>query len=408
MALILSTSFIVFKMESEKRELQDELIELSKVKYGMFSVDEWEEILSTIITKRINDFDLEDTNQEKLKEKISDFLQIAIDELEVAYNEEEGFLKRTGATVFGVFGHMEKKIPEITESIVEFMNDPENRERIKEYLLKKMSEYSEETFAEINYTAYDLILAKHQVQTKQQAIGILKNKIATIEHEREPFTIALFTIITLLFVLVAFSADLKKTEFTILTIICGVLLLVGVLLPMINIDARVSEMNFQLLGEEISFNDQVLYFKSKSILEVVMLMLSQSKIDVLVVGFLVLLFSVLFPVSKLTTSLFYLYRKKARESKVAKFLVFKTAKWSMADVMVVAIFMAFIGFSGIVSEQLRDLESIALNVEIFTTNASSLQIGFFLFTSFAVLSTLVSYKLQYSFNDDKKISGAPD
>lgn len=108
MALILSTSFIVFKMESEKRELQDELIELSKVKYGMFSVDEWEEILSTIITKRINDFDLEDTNQEKLKEKISDFLQIAIDELEVAYNEEEGFLKRTGATVFGVFGHMEK------------------------------------------------------------------------------------------------------------------------------------------------------------------------------------------------------------------------------------------------------------------------------------------------------------
>ena len=399
MVFILSTSLIVFKMESEKRELREELIELSKVKYGMFSVDEWEEILSTIITKRINDFDLEDTNQEKVKEKISDFLQIAIDELEVAYNEEEGFLKRTGASVFGVFGHMEKKIPEITESIMEFMNDPENRERIKEYLLKKMNEYSEETFAEINYTAHDLILAKHHAQTKQQAISILKEKILTIERQRKPYTIALFTITFLLFVLVVFSMDLKKPEFAFLTIICGILLLVGLLLPMINIDARVSEMNFQLLGEEISFHDQVLYFKSKSILEVVMLMLSKSKLDVLLVGFLVLLFSVLFPVSKLTTSLFYLYSEKARESKVAGFLVFKTAKWSMADVMVVAIFMAFIGFSGIVSEQLKDLETIALNVDIFTTNASSLQIGFYIFTSFAVLSTLVSYKLQYNFKE---------
>jgi uncharacterized paraquat-inducible protein A len=33
-------------------------------------------------------------------------------------------------------------------------------------------------------------------------------------------------------------------------------------------------------------------------------------------------------------------------------MVFKTGKWSMADVIVVAIFMAYIGFSGIVGEQL--------------------------------------------------------
>lgn len=155
-------------------------------------------------------------------------------------------------------------------------------------------------------------------------------------------------------------------------------------------------MEFQLMGESIIFTDQVLYFKSKSILEVVLVMVQNSKPDVMAVGILVLSFSVVFPVLKMISSVFYIYSEKLRDNTVVKFMVFKTSKWSMADVMVVAIFMAFIGFSGIISEQLKDLESITTYVDMMTTNASSLQIGFFLFTSFAILSLLVSHKLQYN------------
>jgi hypothetical protein len=398
--LVVFTSTKVYRFEAEKRVLNEELIELSKVKYGLFSVDEWEEILSDIITERINDFDLEDANQEEIREKISSFLQIAIDELEDAYQEEEGFLKRTGAALFDVFGHMERKIPEITQGIMDFMNDPENRERVKDYLIKKMNEYSESTFSEIDYTLYQQILLNHDVSSKQAAIHAIQSKIAELESKRYPYSFVLYCCIVLLFFLTILSRDLVKPEFLYLTFSCASLLLVGLLLPMINIDARVAEISFYLLGEEITFTDQVLYFKSKSILEVVILMLSNTKLDVMLVGFLVLLFSVLFPFSKLLASLIYLYAGKIRSNPVMKFLVFRTAKWSMADVMVVAIFMAFIGFSGIVTEQLKDLETIALNVDVLTTNASDLQIGFFLFTAFAVLSTAVSYKLQYQFKQD--------
>jgi uncharacterized paraquat-inducible protein A len=76
-------------------------------------------------------------------------------------------------------------------------------------------------------------------------------------------------------------------------------------------------------------------------------------------------------------------------------MVFKTGKWSMADVMVVAIFMSYIGFSGILTEQLGQLEGLTNKIDILTTNKSSLQIGFFLFTSFVILSLLVSQKLQF-------------
>lgn len=399
---VLFASVAIYSIETQKRTLSEDLIELSKVKYGLFSIDEWEEILSDILVKRINDFDLEDTNKEKMREKISGFLQIAINELEVAYDEKKGLLQRVGASVFDVFGHMEEEIPTITEGILDFMNDPENRERIKEYFLQKMDGYSEATFSEIDYSLYDEILAEQGAGTKKEAIEILKNKVDTLATIRSYYSAFLLSMAILLFFGIAFTKEIIRIEYVFLTLICVILLMVGVLLPMINIDARISEMNFQLMGESIRFTDQVLYFKSKSILEVVTLMLSNSKVDVMLVGFLVLLFSVLFPFSKLLSSLVYLFSERAKNNKVVSFLVFKTAKWSMADVMVVAIFMAYIGFSGIISEQLADIENIAINLDILTTNESSLQVGFFIFTSFAVLSLMISHKLQYRLKESEE------
>ena len=66
----------------------------------------------------------------------------------------------------------------------------------------------------------------------------------------------------------------------------------------------------------------------------------------------------------------------------------------MADVMVVAIFMSYIGFSGVLTEQLHQLENLSSKIDILTTNKSSLQIGFFAFTSFALLSLLTTNKLK--------------
>src|SRR5688500_10608336 len=123
-------------------------------------------------------------------------------------------------------------------------------------------------------------------------------------------------------------------------------------------------------------------------------MISQLKVDLLLVGLLVFIFSVLFPISKLASSIVYIYSRKLRSNKIIRFLLFKTGKWSMADVMVVAIFMAYIGFSGIISEQLKQIESLAQTMEVLTTNKSSLMLGFFCFTSFSILSLLVSHKLQ--------------
>jgi hypothetical protein len=174
-----------------------------------------------------------------------------------------------------------------------------------------------------------------------------------------------------------------------------VVLSAGLTTPMIEIDARFKEVNFMLIGEEISFSDQVIFFQSKSIVDVVTILLETGKYDALLVGILILVFSIVFPIAKLLATQFYLVSKKRwRHNKIVHFFAFKSGKWSMADVYVIAIFMAYIGFQGILEDQLAILNVETDALVSVSTNETSLQPGFILFIAFVLFSLLLSVILQ--------------
>ncbi|MCD4735042.1 MAG: paraquat-inducible protein A [Bacteroidales bacterium] len=386
--------------ETAKREIKKDLVELSNIKYGLFNVDRWKIILADILTKKIESFNIDESNRPELKEKITGFLYEVIDEFELDYKESNRKKSWTGisyknmiANVTGVFSSLKEQVPEIAESVLDFLDDPENREKIRQYLHGKLTEYADNTFSQIDYSDFNEILTEYGQTEQQSAITILKNKRDTFDQQSRPVSFVLFALVILIFAGVMLTKNFTKLTFLLLTFISFILLLMGLLLPMIEIDARISAMSFNLLGESVSFKDQVLYYKSKSILEIVQLMLTQQKIDLFGVGILVLLFSVLFPVTKLICSVILIFAGKEKHNRFVGFMVFRTGKWSMADVMVVAIFMAYIGFSGIISEQLRQLDGIASNLEILTTNESNLQLGSWFFTSFVLLSLKISFKM---------------
>lgn len=62
----------------------------------------------------------------------------------------------------------------------------------------------------------------------------------------------------------------------------------------------------------------------------------------------------------------------------------------MADVMVVAIFMAYIGFNGIITSQFGQLSSAGQELVILTTNGTSLQPGYYLFLTYTLLALFLS------------------
>lgn len=398
---IVVLSLKVYATEHQERVMKEDLIELSKIKYGLFSVDEWKQILASIITKKVEDFNFEGANRAHMRKEISAFLYKQIDQFEQRFREQnagtiKGFFKNSVATLTGSFAGLKNNVPNITEDVIDFMNDPKNRKALREYIIKKISTYADDTFSKIDYSTHNAILEKYEYKNRNEAVAGLNAQIKTLAEGSNFFENTLLVIAAIVGLYILFSKRLSNKEFLLVTIGSFTLLLIGLLLPMIEIDARISNMSFNLLGEPVTFTDQVLYYKSKSILEVVSLMVTQGRLDLIGVGILVLTFSIIFPVAKSISSILYVFSEKMKSSKFIQFMVFKTGKWSMADVMVVAIFMAYIGFAGIITEQLKQLETITQNVDILTTNRSALQAGFFAFTAFSVLSLLTSHKLQYS------------
>jgi len=84
------------------------------------------------------------------------------------------------------------------------------------------------------------------------------------------------------------------------------------------------------------------YYQSKSIVELIGLLFKQGN---LVVGISILVFSLLFPLGKTLFTLLALLRPALMNNKLFSFFIFKTSKWSMADVFVAAIFLSFLAFN---------------------------------------------------------------
>lgn len=397
--LICFSGYRIYQIEQIRRETKEDLIEISKIKYGFFNVDRWEEIIADILSKKLEEIDFRPEQREVMRDKISAFLLQTIQDFENRYYEEKtqsviGLLQSGVTYLTGAFEKIKKDIPIFTEQILSFLSNEENREKIKGFLIEKLGEYKENTFSSVDYRLYDEVLLKYGFENGDSAVPGLESRLKALQDEEWTFTIILFAAVLIMALWLVFSNTLSNLDLTLLIGTSIVLLLLGVLLPMIEIDARIREIEFSIIGETVHFQNQVLYFRSKSIIEVIILMLLQPGWDIKTVGFLVLLFSVLFPVSKMFASLLTIYRPQTLSSGFIKFLVFKTGKWSMADVMVIAIFMSYIGFSGVLTEQLNQIESLSQSIDIVTTNESSLQKGFFLFTAFAITGLLLVQNLE--------------
>jgi hypothetical protein len=397
--LFLFSVFSAFKMyESEQAQQQykNDLIELSGVEYGLLNVDKWENLLADIIVTKLEDFDDKGMGDEEMKKNVSVLLKTLIDDYEKTVqkkNSKDLFASVKNSLYASAFNGIRDDIPMLTEKVMAFLDVKNNKDGIKEYIVLLLKKYSEGTFAKTDYSKINTIIKKYEGENSTNTTTILYQKLKEQNEDNQVFK-ALLLISFLSFVfLFFFSKSITKIDYLLGILFSFLLLFLGVTLPMIEIDARISEISFSFLNETISFKDQVLFYKSKSIYEVVTLMMSQNKFNLIAVGSLIFLFSVLFPIAKLISSIVYIISKKLKESKIIQFFIFKTGKWSMADVFVIAIIMAFIGFEGIVNDQLSQLKTISESVDILTTNSSSVLFGFYSFTAFVIISIAISHRI---------------
>lgn len=407
LALSLGFAYQIIVNSKANQERKQDYAEINHIKYGLFSINSWKQQLSEIINQEIAGFDIKE-NEEQLKPMVEAQLHKLIDSVQERIEKKnektfKGRMKQAFIDSFVDIKDIKAGVPKYADEVMKIMNRKKTKENMKELMQDKVDDYFDKTFEQQDLSLIDAVLLK----LNETDINVAREKLdADIKASEELISLYSWILLGLVGSLFALAATgrgpIPGFQYVVLVLSLFVLLICGVTTPMIDLEAKIAEMSFMLMDHPVKFLNQVLYFQSKSVVDVFLLMITDSKIQMQVVGLLMVLFSIVFPAFKLVSSLLYYYDTKGcRKNKIIHFFVHKSGKWSMTDVMIIAIFMAYIGFTGVISSQLGKLHAGDQEIVLLTTNGTSLQPGFYLFMGYAIFALFLTEFLNRKTSDTK-------
>jgi len=389
----------IYRLSKQRERIKEDYSRVNSIRYGLLSVDSWKERIQVVLTGRIADFRLSKAQEAVLREEVSKTLHTLISEAERMLRKPQstlsGKIRKLAIRTFVDVEDIRRQVPAFTRAILDGLQKPGQTKKLKKLAQRGLDSYAAQVSDSPEDTARQLeVLARYRTEDRGEFNRLAAHRIQALESDISA-TCVLMLDSALVFLFAWWLArgkpELHGVLFSSSAAFALLLLAVGLALPMIDLDARIKSVDFLLWGGHVRFHDQVLFFRSKSILQVVQVLMDTGKADSIAVGVLLVLFSVLFPLSKLVSMEVYLRGgPKVRESPWIRFFAFQSGKWSMADVTVVAIFIAYIGFKGILSSQLAGLNIQAAYVEVIATNETALQPGFILFTAFVLFGFALS------------------
>ena len=402
--LLFAASYVLFDLYGsmkKRQEIVNDLAVVNDVRYGLFNVEKWKVIIANVISQKIHEFEIGSNMRENLRAPVENALYKLIDNVEEFMNQENASGNRIQQTVrtfaFNLFFDVEKfkeQVPGWADEVLNQLDAPENRNQIAVFLQEKLDAFFDETVTLNNYDINSYITSKYEIDDYEECVALLAEKSSDLTARSWRLSWLLISLVFVMFLVYFGIASQCRTEMHYYALLLGavVLLLGGILTPIIDIDARISDFEFLFLGETVRFKDQVIFFQSKSIFDVVSLLIKEGDAQTIGVGMLIFTFSIIFPSIKLTLSaLAYRFPKIISENRILNFFVLESAKWSMADVMVIAIFMSYIGFSSLVGAQLEHFSNFD-NARLLSTHRhTTLQMGFFIFTAYCMSGIAFGY-----------------
>ncbi len=380
--------------------------EINKINYGLFNIDMWKSRIFGIIEKKAGDFNFDAKDLQGFQRQIEDYLYslhkdyIESGKLVEMFMDKDNQDNKLVGLFMGMFkGNIEKQVEnldfkkKIPSIAAQMMKEFEKKiPELKEQITKQVSDMLVEEASSNLVDRRDVIYKKYEVTNLEETNNRINELVIEADSKINTHIRYILGALGLAIILLLMTSRLLIFRWAMvwLTLVCIVFLALGIFLPMIDLDARLSDVDLQLLGEQIHFDEQVMYFQSKSITDVTKTLLEGRGWDLKLVGLLILLFSIVLPFIKMILTTAYLFIEKAQQSKFVQTVIFYLGKWSMADVFVVAIFMSYIGFYGLLNSQLGAMAGTSESMTIETVNYSKFSPGIIFFTMYCIFSIVLS------------------
>jgi hypothetical protein len=419
-SIIYSVIHLVEKGE-EAKALKADYTQLHGVQYGLFNSTVWAEKISNVMNEKIDEFDFTATSREEIKTYVETIIDTLIVEADKKVREQNkkkrgffdsllGSTKQMVTDSLVDIKGLRKRVPEFTNAVMNELEKPANQQVIKAVMKDKLRALMLNNVTHTDMSLYHAIFTRYECNNYDTCGALLQIQIERKAEEMEQDTITILIMSAVLILLVILQGSILNSISLFLLSLNSVALLVpGILLPMMDIEAKITKFYFMILDKPITFTDQILFFQTKSISDLVRLLLESPETKMVFVGVLLTTFSIIFPTLKLISTYLYFYSKSfIGNNAVVRFFALKSTKWSMADVMVVSIFMAYIGLDGVVSNELKLLEEESMPMNIITSNGTHLEVGFFLFLGFVFASFALSILVERTKSVDTKSENTKD
>ena len=375
-----------------RRLIRTDLAEIENARYGILSADQWRTIIGPMLNAQIDQLDFKGQSK-NLRPQVQRALNALLDKMDA--DKPSGI---QGMFVSKMIASLRPKVPEYTNVVMAQLVNKGTEKGFKDSIRGVLANAVANTFGNTDMTTYNAILRHYGCASGAACEQTLDQQIAVADTQLNRDYLTVLACAALAFILLMIGTPaLSRAAVVVLMSFCIAMGVGGVLSPMLEVEVRVTKIDATLLGTPIEFRDQSLYYRSKTVYEVFQTLIHMGRPEMSVVGVLVILFSVVFPTLKMLALAASLFRPTLlRTNRFVKLLAFELSKWSMADVMVLAIFMSFVAFNGVIGSAFDGLRSVP-NVQqvLIPTNASKILPGYYLFIGFCVSSILLSRKLQH-------------
>ena len=387
-----------------RRLIRTDLAEITHARYGILSADQWRGIIGPILNAQVDKLDLKGQTK-SLRPMVERSLYDLLDHIKTQMTAPaaKGSGLPGGGNAFMVnmiIGSLRPHVPEYADVVMAELGKQQTQKDFKDSVRVVLADAVKNTFGATDMTTYNSILNRYGcAQTSDGAAACeqtLQKKIAEADSKATRYYLTVLASAALGFILLI-PGKLTRGAVAVLMLFCIAMLAGGVLSPMLEVEVRVTKLDATLLGTPIEFRDQSLYYRSKTVLEVCQTLIEMGRPEMTLVGVLVILFSVVFPALKMLALGACLFRPALlRTNRLVRLLAFELSKWSMADVMALAIFMSFVAFNGVIESGWDGVRAMpGIQQVSFPTNASRILPGYYLFIGFCVSSIFLSKKLEH-------------
>lgn len=389
---------------ARRRDIRTDLAELQHVRYGILDADQWRAFIAQVLNAQIDRIDLKGQTA-NLRPMVERSLNSLLDNIKQQMTAPKPANPKTPAAsgspnaflVNMIINSLRPHVPEYTNIVLAELAKPQNQKAFRESVRSVMTDAVKNSFSPVDMTTYSAILSRYGCSSGPACEETLRQRIQVADAQLNKDCLIVLVSAALGFILLTVKRPaLTRATVVVLMLFSVTMLVGGILSPMIEVEVRITRLDATLLGTPIEFRDQSMYYRSKTVFEVSQTLFQMHRPEMSLVGVLVLLFSVVFPALKMLAVSASLFRPSLlRKSRIVRLLAFDLSKWSMADVMALAIFMSFVAFNGVIESGLAGIRAEpAVQQLVIPTNSSTILPGYYLFIGFCVAGIILSKMLE--------------